>query len=349
MSISIGLSAYYEGYPTEGTGWDVDFEAGGPGIVVPDDLAAFPVSDMRDSPNPFTPGLHWRVHFSPPLTDTSLAGRPVSDLLDNESFISGSYYGDRLLLTSHDDYAVGGDGDDVLIGRGGNDTLYGDDGEDYLEGGAGSDILIGGENADTYRIDEFDTIIEYPDNSYGDTVEVGFTYSLWDGLENVRLLGAADIDATGTKADNILWGNDGANSLYGNRGSDKLYGGKGDDRLSGGLDKDVLTGGVRRDSFLFDSAGKKNFDVVTDFSAKAGDRVELILTAFRKLKAADSLKRAYFDSGDKSADDRNDHIIYNKKSGALFYDPDGTGGQKAAKIAVLEGGPKLKAADFDIV
>jgi hypothetical protein len=39
-------------------------------------------------------------------------------------------------------------------------------------------------------------------------------------------------------------------------------------------------------------------------------------------------------------------VIYDKKSGVLFYDPDGTGSDAAMPIATLPRKLKLTAADF---
>ena len=67
----------------------------------------------------------------------------------------------------------------------------------------------------------------------------------------------------------------------GGAGHDKLLGGSGNDVLTGGRGRDVMTGGTGRDSFAFDdrdTAGSRSgADYITDFSGRAGDRLNLKL------------------------------------------------------------------------
>jgi Ca2+-binding RTX toxin-like protein len=58
-------------------------------------------------------------------------------------------------------------------------------------------------------------------------------------VENVRLSGSANLDATGTSGNNALIGNDGNNVLTALDGNDRLNGGSGVDTLIGGAGNDV--------------------------------------------------------------------------------------------------------------
>jgi Ca2+-binding RTX toxin-like protein len=47
--------------------------------------------------------------------------------------------------------------------------------------------------------------------------------------------------------------------------------------------------------------------------------------------------------------DGNDFIVYNKTTGALSYDADGSGSGAAVKFAVIENKVALTAADFLVI
>jgi serralysin len=84
-----------------------------------------------------------------------------------------------------------------------------------------------------------------------------------------------------------------------------------------------------------------------DFSV-ADDTIHLSKKVFSKITKKGILASSAFWIGDK-AHDSNDRIVYNKKSGGLFYDADGKGPTKAIQIATLEKHLKLTAADFFVI
>jgi serralysin len=59
------------------------------------------------------------------------------------------------------------------------------------------------------------------------------------------------------------------------------------------------------------------------------------------------LARSAFEVG-SAADDPRDRIIYDKDTGALFYDADGSGAQAAVKFAQIGAGLPLSNADVII-
>lgn len=77
---------------------------------------------------------------------------------------------------------------------------------------------------------------------------------LVSGIQQVKLLGRADVDATGNGFGNWLTGNDGSNRLSGGAGLDRLWGRGGDDQLYGGIGHDRLSGGAGADR-LYGGAG----------------------------------------------------------------------------------------------
>jgi Ca2+-binding RTX toxin-like protein len=158
----------------------------------------------------------------------------------------------------------------------------------------------------------------------------------------------------GGRGGDVLQGDAGGDWLKGNAGNDKLFGHGGDDYLYGGIGKDVLSGGAGRDSFVFNTkAAKSNIDKVTDFNV-FDDAIYLENAIFKALGNKGSinkpvqLKKAEFALGNK-ADDKSDHVIYNKKTGALFYDPDGTGSQAQVQIATLSKNLKMTHKDFFVI
>jgi Ca2+-binding RTX toxin-like protein len=100
------------------------------------------------------------------------------------------------------------------------------------------------------------------------------SYTLTANVENIRLTGSSDIDATGNVSDNFIRGNSGNDIVFafggddtvnGGDGNDSLYGDAGSDTLNGGGGDDSLRGGAGRDTFVF-SSGFGN-DTLYDFTA----------------------------------------------------------------------------------
>ncbi|HET8899978.1 MAG TPA: calcium-binding protein, partial [Rhodanobacteraceae bacterium] len=114
-------------------------------------------------------------------------------------------------------------------GNSGANAILGNSSSNRLDGGAGADTLTGGLGDDTYVVDNVgDQIVELADEG-SDTVESTISYVLGATLENLTLLGTADINGTGNDQDNVLIGNDGDNRLEGGLGADSLHGGLGND------------------------------------------------------------------------------------------------------------------------
>jgi hypothetical protein len=51
----------------------------------------------------------------------------------------------------------------------------------------------------------------------------------------------------------------------------------------------------------------------------------------------------------KKPKDDDDHIIYKKGKGTIFYDPDGSGDKKMTKFAKLDQDEGLSADDFFVI
>ncbi|WP_048441016.1 hypothetical protein [Caenimonas sp. SL110] len=139
----------------------------------------------------------------------------------------------------------GGQGDDALYGDEDADSLVGGGGIDLLDGGTGADHMSGGTGDDTYIVDSEDDVVietEGPDarpmpgvepqvgiGSGIDTIIASVSYAITDGVENLILSGALDIDAIGNALDNAVAGNSGSNAITGAGGNDSIDGGAGTD------------------------------------------------------------------------------------------------------------------------
>src|ERR1044071_8291294 len=81
-------------------------------------------------------------------------------------------------------------------------------------------------------------------------------------------------DTTGiTTGDDVVNGLAGDDIIFGDSGNDVLNGGPGAAVLDGGPGNDALTGGPGPDTFVF-APGNRN-DTISDFSAAAGDKIDL--------------------------------------------------------------------------
>ena len=222
-----------------------------------------------------------------------LSGGAGADRLtgfDGADTLIGGDDADQLDGGLGNDTLEGGSGTDVLTGGVGDDVLDGGSGTDRLTGGAGADTLIGGEDGDIYEIDGLDTIVETGtfgiDTVRSSAVDVDLATSAFANIENVELLGTADLDATGDGDANAISGNSGNNVLIGGSGADRLVGGLGDDVLDGGSGSDglnggggadtiiggegsdVMLGGAGVDTFVFRDVSEATADRIMDFSVE---------------------------------------------------------------------------------
>jgi trimeric autotransporter adhesin len=239
--------------------------------------------------------------------------------------------------TNQGDVITGNSGANTLIGLGGNDYLYGGAGDDWIEGGAGADFIVGQAGSD---------YSSYANSSAGVSVSLvaGAVLSGGDaqgdtlsGIEN--LCGSAFADG--------LNGDGQANLINGLGGNDVIAGGDGNDSLYGGLGVDTLWGGTGADSFFFDTAltGAANTDTISDFVA-VDDTIILENAVFTQLIATGTMAANLFKNVIGGVIDADDRILYNSNTGALSYDPDGSGAGAAIQFATLTTLPVLTNADF---
>jgi trimeric autotransporter adhesin len=235
---------------------------------------------------------------------------------------------------------IGNAGDTFFNPGGGNDTI--------LDNGGNNFVLLGGGGVPTYgsKVIQFNTgfdglgfggqaksaiIVDLITGTLTGGGEGGTGEAILSGIEQV----------IGDGFDDRLFGGLGAESLNGGGGNDTLYGGSG---------ADTLTGGVGQDIFEV-APGAVSADQVTDF-ASGTDKLALDSRAFRQIGAEGFVAgdaRFAAGAGLTSGQDASDRIIYNTRTGQLFYDSDGNGAAPSELVATLPGAPALSATDFIVI
>jgi Ca2+-binding RTX toxin-like protein len=174
--------------------------------------------------------------------------------------------------------------------------------------------------------------LRYDDGS--DTIFTNISYVLpaGDQIELLCTFGTTTsfaINLTGNAFANTIAGNNGTNVLDGKGGADLLHG----------------YGGA--DTFAFTSAlGGGNVDTLADFQPGL-DKIALDDALFGGLPLG-ALAPAAFRSG-AAAQDADDRILYDPATGALYFDPDGIGGNGAVQFAALQGAPTITHGDFFVI
>ncbi len=148
------------------------------------------------------------------------AGEGTDTVETSASFALAANIENLSLTGAADINGVGNELGNFILGNGGNNTI---------DGGTGADAMAGGLGNDTYVVDNAgDTVVENADEG-NDTVQSSTDYALGSNIENLVLVGAADLNGTGNALNNIIIGNSGNNLLDGGAGMDILAGGLGDD------------------------------------------------------------------------------------------------------------------------
>ena len=132
-------------------------------------------------------------------------------------------------------------------------VMWGNTGNNTIDGGAGADTMTGNGGNDTYIIDNVGDTVDAGSGIDTYLSSVSYTIADIEG-ENLTLIGAASINATGNNAANILTGNTGANVL--------------DDGGSGAAD--TLIGGAGNDTYVIHNAG----DVITEITTGGTDTAQ---------------------------------------------------------------------------
>ena len=307
--------------------------------------------------------------------NNTLTGNNGNNLLNGgtgEDTISGNLGNDVLNGDEGNDVIYGGSGNDQLNGGIGNDTLSGGFDNDTINGGEGYDYIeINGARVDftiTKNADGSISIVDKwsLDGDLGIDIISGIeAFHFRDGTVAVEDLlprhsephpfvpadPPPQVIFTGGNGSNILIGNEVANILKGLGGSDVLRGLDGDDKLYGGLGRDKLYGGSGADMFVFDTKpnAKTNQDAIQDFRV-ADDTLWISNSAFTRVgKDGDLKASAFWANNTGKAHDKDDRIIYDKDSGVLYYDADGSGKGASVAFATISKKIALTYKDFLVI
>ncbi|WP_156387820.1 calcium-binding protein [Methylobacterium sp. Leaf399] len=310
-----------------------------------------------------------------------LAGLGTDLVYATVSYSLGGSHLENLSLAGTDNLTgLGNSLANVITGNGGANVLNGLVGADTMSGGAGSD---------TYYVDNAaDRAIE-ADSAVGtDLVFASVSYSLAGShLENLTLTGAGNLNGAGNSLANVITGNSGANVLNGGLGADTMSGGAGSDTyyVDNVGDRALEANGAAGTDLVYASAsyslagsdlenltltgtgnlagtgnsiantltgngganvldGQGGNDLLT-----GGATVQLARSVFTALGAGPLSEAAFRDLSAGSAD-ASDRILYDKATGALSYDADGSGLASAAvQFAILDTKATVTHLDFMIV
>ncbi|MDK4539837.1 calcium-binding protein, partial [Kingella kingae] len=134
-------------------------------------------------------------------------------------------------------------------------------GNDTLDGGEGVDQLSGGKGDDIYIVDNTSDTVTEAANEGKDTVISSVNYTLSANVENLTLVGKANLSGTGNDLDNVITGNRGNNTLIGGKGNDTYVFSKagGHDTIitRGGGNDTLRFAGINMDAVLNKTGGVK--------------------------------------------------------------------------------------------
>jgi Ca2+-binding RTX toxin-like protein len=281
------------------------------------------------------------VTVSLALATRQSTGGWSSDRLVGIENLTGSKFADVLTGNDKANVLTGGAGADTLDGGGGFDTAS------YADARAG--VAIDLSNAGPQAGAGNDTLVSIEGligSRFADAFAGNKADNVFDG-------GAGDDELYGFSGNDTLRGGAGADTLFGDVGNDKLFGGAGDDTLKGYFDNDQLDGGPGADT-LFGGMGYDRFilselpgpdgvDNFADFDAGI-DRIFLSASAFAG-STVGVLTASAFITG-TAATTPDQRVIYDRASGQIFYDPDGSLAKPQFLIAEMTKDTPLNADDI---
>ncbi|ANY80625.1 hypothetical protein BB934_22310 [Microvirga ossetica] len=286
------------------------------------------------------------------MTVNHATGATISNTVVNSGndWFEGNDYADLI---------HGGAGDDAIEGWGDNDSLYGDGGNDAFFGGAGNDYIDGGIGLDGVKYHGSSSDYSFAVQGNGDVVVTdkrGLAGS--DYLTSVEVFqfenGSFSLGQLVTPSAPPVPPTPPAQpvlpvEINGTGGNDYLIGNALDNVIVGGAGRDTMWGKAGRDAFVFDTSPKSGRDFIKDFRI-VDDTIMLDNADFTKVGGNGKLKAGAFHINlTGKAHDASDRAIYDKYTGKLYYDSDGTGAKAGICFSDISKNLKLTAADFYVL
>ena len=259
------------------------------------------------------------------------ASTGVTVALDGSEDGTGDAAGDY--LDSIENLTGSATGGDRLIGNAGANRLEGQGGADMLDGKAGADTLVGGAGDDVFILDNIgDVVIELTAGGT-DTIRTtlaNYTLAAQPNVENLAFYGTGGFIGTGNAAAN------------------RITGGAGADTLIGGLGADILSGGAGRDVFRY-ALPTEGGDTLVSFSP-VDDTIQVSASGFGGGLAPGALPSNRLVLG-ATANRTFGQFLYDRPTGRLLWDADGTGTRAPTVIASMGStpGPLLTMSDIVVI
>jgi Ca2+-binding RTX toxin-like protein len=189
--------------------------------------------------------------------------------------------------------------------------------------------------------------------AFGNFIENAVGSAGNDTIWGTDIAGSANRnDIRGNGGNDIIRALNGDDRIQGNDGNDNIDAGAGNDLVYGQRGQDTIRLGTGKDTLVFNTVARAdNVDRVLDFRP-VDDTFNVDNAVFTAAGANGKLATGafYMDTvGAAAAHDTTDRFIYSKVNGGLFYDPDGTGAQAQVRVATLNAGLVLTAADFLVI
>jgi Ca2+-binding RTX toxin-like protein len=302
---------------------------------------------------PGSPAIDRGSNISAPRTDGRNRPRRVDGNGDGRAIVDiGAYEAPsvrRIAGTNANNRLATTFGRDIISARGGNDIVFSGLNRlsqgDFLDGGLGRDTLsLTGSTDLKIFIDLARKQLRFVNGSQANNFE-NFNLTRYNGPATITG-GRLSESILGGNSNDIINGGLGNDIVNGSLGNDSLVGSAGNDALVGGLGRDTLTGGVGRDRFTYTSRNQGR-DRITDF-APLFDTITVSAAGFGGGVRRGVLAPTQFRLGARAVD-VSDRFIYNRASGVLSFDADGTGRFAQIAIATLNAQLPLTYADILVI